>query len=524
MGFKRQVDSVMARLPRQRRTGLFSATQTEAVEALARAGLRNPVRVAVAVSVSRNEISNNGVSGSGMPGKKEDGDARPEQVTPFSLKLLYSIVPTGEKLPRLIEFLKPRASEKIIVYFLTCACVDYFSIILPRLHAALEKRNLITGTSQRRPVFYSLHGRMKQVARENTLAAFASASSGVLLATDVAARGLDIPAVHWVVQYDAPQDPASFVHRSGRTARMGRAGSALAILTPAEASYVEFLRLRKVPMAELDGNAFGGVTQENEGRRYSGEDNATTVAGLLRRESEGDRQVMEAGIKAFVSYVRAYKEHQCKYIFRLNDVEIGHLASMFALLRLPRMGELKKTSRALACDAHALEGFVPSTLDPDDVKFKDKGRERQRQAALKEKKASNLAAIGTVQATIKGDDGGGGKKGVNAQTVVKTKVRSVALPKLPVAKRRQLEARQEFLELQDEYALLKKLKKGKISEREYDAATGVASDDDEDEQPAEDDTRNHVKRFRENLVEDAAKKKAKRKKKKERRRATSRNA
>ena len=70
--------------------------------------------------------------------------------------------------------------------------------------------------------------------------------AGCLLCTDVAARGLDIPDVEWILQLDAPQDPDAFVHRVGRTARMGRTGSARIFLLPHEATYVEFLRLRKV--------------------------------------------------------------------------------------------------------------------------------------------------------------------------------------------------------------------------------------------------------------------------------------
>lgn len=75
-----------------------------------------------------------------------------------------------------------------------------------------------------------------------------AAAAGCLLCTDVAARGLDIPDVGWVLQYDPPQDPSAFVHRVGRTARMGRSGNALVFLLPSEAAYVDFLRLRKVPL------------------------------------------------------------------------------------------------------------------------------------------------------------------------------------------------------------------------------------------------------------------------------------
>lgn len=70
--------------------------------------------------------------------------------------------------------------------------------------------------------------------------------AGVLLCTDVAARGLDIPDVSWIVQFDPPQDPDVFVHRVGRTARMGRTGHALTLLLPHELPYVDFLRIRKV--------------------------------------------------------------------------------------------------------------------------------------------------------------------------------------------------------------------------------------------------------------------------------------
>lgn len=76
----------------------------------------------------------------------------------------------------------------------------------------------------------------------------------MLLCTDVAARGLDIPDVAWIVQYDPPQDPDVFVHRVGRTARMGRTGHALTLLLPHETPYVDFLRIRKVraPLNRLE--------------------------------------------------------------------------------------------------------------------------------------------------------------------------------------------------------------------------------------------------------------------------------
>lgn len=90
------------------------------------------------------------------------------------------------------------------------------------------------------------------VQRAEVLQEFADATSGALLCTDLAARGLDIPHVHWILQFDPPQDPSAFVHRCGRTARMGRSGNALAFLLPHEDAYVDLLAQRRIPLTQRD--------------------------------------------------------------------------------------------------------------------------------------------------------------------------------------------------------------------------------------------------------------------------------
>ena len=143
-------------------------------------------------------------------------------------------------------------ADKVIVYFLTCACVDFMSgvwLMLEETAVAMQQRvghwlasTLLPCCACCRPAavlprlpqsktlaISALHGKMKQAARAATLSAFADAPGGVLLCTDVAARGLDIPDVQWIVQFDPPQDPSAFVHRVGRTARMGRSGNAGAL-------------------------------------------------------------------------------------------------------------------------------------------------------------------------------------------------------------------------------------------------------------------------------------------------------
>ena len=433
MGFQRQIDSIMKRSPRQRRTGHFSANQTDAVQALARAGLRNPVRVAVAVEYKSKSVSSS-------------------QATPSSLQVYYRIIDQHSKASELFNFLVAHSNEKIIVYFLTCACVDYFSLAISALAKEVKQKRKDINL----PFFYDkastlhvLHGRMKQAARELSLNAFSSANKGILLATDVAARGLDIPDVQWVLQYDAPQDPSSFVHRCGRTARMGRSGSAMIFLTPEEESYVKFLELRKVPMQEMDEPSHKIYLDENE------------TLNTLRRESETDRLAMDYGTRAFVSYLRAYKEHVCKYIFRFSDLQMGWIASSFGVLRLPKMKEIKKAARLLK--SGDLDGFSESAVDPESIPFRDKAREKQRQASIRLK--SSLIDTGKQEKRQ--------NKRKNEKNASKATNLNPPKVRLTAAKRRTLESRQEMIDLDDDYSLWKKLKKGKITEKEYNDATDM---------------------------------------------------
>lgn len=509
MGFKQQLDAIMARLPKQRRTGLFSATQTEAVEALMRAGLRNPVRVNVAVTAAApahpdGKKSNKAAAADGVDGGAgNDGGAGASQVTPTTLQLQYIICKAEEKLGQLIAFLSSHRSSKIIVYFLTCACVEWASLALRR-HPALSGGGGNSGkkgsggakgggssskggsggaetgsggeaagggagaggqgVGTKGLHISALHGKLRQAQREATLSAFAAQPAGVLLCTDLAARGLDIPDVGWIFQFDPPQDPAAFVHRVGRTARMGRSGAALALLLPSESAYVELLRLRKVPLTEaakLEGAPAG-------------------LPAWLRREAETDREAMDKATRAFVSFVRGYKEHHLKYIFRIQDLSLGRLATAMGLLRLPRMPETKKVPQG---------EFSQSPVDPESVPFREKAREKQRQQMLKQRQKQQQeqaqqdqqqqgsAAKGVAAKRGRGAGGGADVAGAGA----------AAEEKLPAAKRRQLQQRDELAELNRDYSLLKKLKKGKISQKAFDVATGLSSGSGSDDDLMEDD-------------------------------------
>ncbi|XP_057483410.1 DEAD-box ATP-dependent RNA helicase 18-like [Actinidia eriantha] len=407
MGFQKQINSIISRLPKLRRTGLFSATQTEAVEELSKAGLRNPVRVEVrAETKSLNESSSS----------QQLASSR----TPSGLHIEYLQCEAEKKPSQLVDLLIGNKSKKIIIYFMTCACVEYWGVVLPRL-AALKGFSLI-----------HLHGKMKQTAREKALASFTSLSSSVLLCTDVAARGLDIPGVDCIIQYDPPQDPNVFIHRVGRTARLGREGAAIVFLLPKEEEYVEFLRIRRVPLEE---------------RKCS--ENAPDIIPHIRSAAKKDRDVMEKGLRAFVSYIRAYKEHHCSYIFRWKELEIGKLGMGFGLLRLPSVPEVKHHSLST-------QGFTPvEDIKLEEIKFKDKSREKQRKKNLQAKKAMQQQEPKPRKP----------KAAANAA--------ASATRKQTAKQRRGVQSLEDDDEMAREYRLLKKLKKGAIDESEFAKLTGT---------------------------------------------------
>ena len=288
-----------------------------------RAGLRNPVRIKV---------------------KVENTESRELQSVPEKLQSFYAPVPLENKLEALIWFLQEHRNHKVIVYFLTCATVDY-------MYSLMNGLDELKGTS-----LFSLHGKVPSKKRQRILNGFSSPSlkSGVLLVTDVAARGIDFPDVDWVVQFDAPQDPSSYTHRVGRTARNNRDGSCLLLLTPEEDGYVEFLSVKGTPVEEmvLPGAKFPSLFER------------------VRERAVQERELYEKSQLAYVSYVRGYRGHICSYIFRLANLDLGHLATCFCLARLPFMPELKGKKRP--------SNFQPCNVKHNQIPFKDPVKEKQR--------------------------------------------------------------------------------------------------------------------------------------------------
>ena len=336
MGFSTTLQEILGRLPKMRRTALFSATQSGSTsstltEWMKRMGMRNPVWIDVAVA---SKSDNNTMESSSSSRKVK----QKQQATPSSLTNYFVVTRLDEKLSRLAAFLQQHSQEKMIVFFLTCASVDFFGSAFQKLFPNLS--------------IELLHGKMVQKRREKTMERFRSSEGLALFCTDVAARGLDITSVNWVVQVDSPQDPAFFVHRVGRSARAGKTGQSLIFLAPKEEAYVDLLRMRNIPLEPLPCTERCCVPAEakDEERKTksrekdnapskvlkpikSGDSESTKKTRMIRSAADPeliledvlprirdvvlkDRDMLEKGTKAFTSYIRAYKEHHCAFIFR----------------------------------------------------------------------------------------------------------------------------------------------------------------------------------------------------------------
>lgn len=185
------LDKILKVLPRERRTYLFSATLSSKVESLQRASLSNPLRV----SISSNKYQ-----------------------TVSTLLQSYIFIPHKYKDIYLVHILNEFPGQTTIIFTRTVNETQRLSILL---------RALGFGA-------IPLHGQLSQSARLGALGKFRSGSRDILVATDVAARGLDIPAVDLVLNFDLPSDSKTYIHRVGRTARAGKSGRAISVVTQYE--------------------------------------------------------------------------------------------------------------------------------------------------------------------------------------------------------------------------------------------------------------------------------------------------
>ncbi|KAI9184482.1 ATP-dependent RNA helicase [Blastocladiella emersonii ATCC 22665] len=272
VGFEEEMQQIVRILPKERQTLLFSATQTTKVEDLARVAFRKkPLYINV--------------------------DEQKTHATAEGLEQGYVVCPSEKRFRLLFTFLKKNLKKKVIVFMSSCNAVKYFAELLNYIDI---------------PVL-DLHGKQKQTKRTNTFFEFMNAETGILLCTDVAARGLDIPAVDWIVQFDPPDDPREYIHRVGRTARAGGRGKALLFLLPTELGFLRYLKQAKVPLNEY---SFPDAKIANV---------QTQLEKLVAKNYYLNRSARDG----YRSYLQAYASHSLKQIFDVNALDLAAIGKSY---------------------------------------------------------------------------------------------------------------------------------------------------------------------------------------------------
>ena len=197
MGFLEDIEFILDQIPEERQIGLFSATMPARIETLARRYLRDPERITI---------------------------AQETRTAPQTQQFYYE-TPYRAKLDALSLILDFESPQSAMVFCRTRREVDDLS-------SALQARGYTTA---------AIHGDVSQGQREQQLRSFRDGNVDLLVATDVAARGLDIPDVSLVINYDIPDDADAYVHRVGRTGRMGKKGHAVTLVTPREIRLLRFI-------------------------------------------------------------------------------------------------------------------------------------------------------------------------------------------------------------------------------------------------------------------------------------------
>lgn len=274
IGFEKDMNEILSYLPKKRQTLMFSATNSD--NALCRSWLQKKYKK-VHVKID-------------------------DKITAKGLKQSFVVCPEDKRFSLLFSFLK-RTDEKIIVFLSTCASVIFHGELFSLLGFNLG----------------ILHSGVKQDRRTRVFDEFCSGKIKILFSTDVAARGLDIPGVRWIVQYDPPTDPKEYIHRVGRTARAGAKGEALLFLLPHERIFAKYLKKLEVEVDELTYNEPKDISEHY----------IKTISS---------NYYLEKGAKeALRGYLQAYAGHRLKRVFDASKIELNKIAKSFGLSIMPKM-------------------------------------------------------------------------------------------------------------------------------------------------------------------------------------------
>lgn len=238
MDFEKQINLILTQIPKERNTYLFSATMTSKVQKLERASLKDPVKVEVNTKYK----------------------------TVDTLVQNYIFIPAKHKETYLVYLLTLFSGQKTIIFTTTCNQSQKLALILRNLNFKAV----------------NIHGQLNQTQRLSSLNKFKNGDRQILIATDVASRGLDIPSVDFVLNFDMPQNSKDYIHRVGRTARAGNTGRAITIVTQYDIEV--FQRIETLIGKKLE--QYAEIQEKDALMLTDSVTEATRIANMELREAE----------------------------------------------------------------------------------------------------------------------------------------------------------------------------------------------------------------------------------------------
>ncbi|EDR23910.1 ATP-dependent RNA helicase DBP7, putative [Entamoeba dispar SAW760] len=348
-GFEKDVIEIINHVNKNRTSILVSATLTESVKKLSNLALKNPVFIDGDKRENAKErkklklIKENGNSQEKTEKLINEEKIEDKLILPSTLKQYAMLITDKYRLAYLIAclrtFLKESIQRKIIVFFSCIQSVNYHYSLFSQLQF-MDKTPILPETS-----LFRLHGDLTTVERHDGMQKFIKSKKAVLFTTDVAARGIDLKDIDWIIQYDPPGETSEYIHRVGRTARIGRNGNALLMLLESEGEYVNLLRNEGVIIEEMKRDEV--VKSLN---MAGGDKKVISRLHEMQLQVEklliDNEELKEMAIKSFQAHLRSYTTHrgELRKIFSIKKLHIGHICKSFGIRDTPTsvMSVIKK--------------------------------------------------------------------------------------------------------------------------------------------------------------------------------------
>ncbi|XP_004530093.1 probable ATP-dependent RNA helicase CG8611 [Ceratitis capitata] len=413
MGYERDVKQIVEAIDAQRAKSatddanpeqpiqrlLLSATLTANVQRLAGLTLKEPTFVDNSEEdgalPKSNGYTKNDIQTLTSEIVDDDEDEEKGIMTiPDNLKLNFVVVPPKLRLVTLCGILAHEYGSKqrlkAIVFMSTMEMVNFHHDLLNELltqkvldedDEEVIKEQEQSEDDEETPLlkglrFFKLHGSMTQTERQGVFNGFRDCKSGVLLTTDVAGRGIDVPEVDLVLQYSPPQKIADFVHRVGRTARAGHSGHAILLLTPSEAQFVRFLEDQRIRIAQVDMDIYLKTINENDDEANTVQEAASNLQHKFQELIADDKEMHNKACKAFVSWTKFYSTFpkELKPIFNIKNAHMGHFAKSFGLKDQPKTFTKKHTEPKPPPPTNRL---TYTERDPEKIKMEKRAKKRR---------------------------------------------------------------------------------------------------------------------------------------------------